>query len=102
VTLADGPKQPASLPRPEHRMPEALVWLGETALLIYRSEPPLFSTRGQRADHFAITCVDLAGALADLRRRGVRVLTDPTGADWPLTAIIEGPDHIAIELVEST
>ena len=31
--------------KPENRTPEALVWIGDTGLLIYRTEPPLLSTR---------------------------------------------------------
>lgn len=90
----------AVLPLPEHRMPEALVWLGETGLLIYRAEPPLLSTRGQRIDHVAITCADLDAALADLGRRGTTVLTGPAIVGDLRTALIEGPDHLALELVE--
>ena len=88
------------LPPPEHRMPEALVWIGDMGLLIYRTEPPLFSTRGQLADHLAIACTDLDAAIATLRGRGVLVLAAPGPTADPPTAMIEGPDHIAIELVE--
>jgi catechol 2,3-dioxygenase-like lactoylglutathione lyase family enzyme len=88
------------LPPPEHRMPEALVWLGETALLIYRTEPPLFSTRGKQADHIAVTCPDLDAALATLARHGVSILDRPSPRGAWRTAMIEGPDHLAIELVE--
>jgi catechol 2,3-dioxygenase-like lactoylglutathione lyase family enzyme len=98
----DPPEQaPDELPRPEHRMPEALAWIGDTGLLIYRAEPPLFSTRGQQADHLAIGCDDLDDALTALRARGVTVLIEPQVANDVRTAMIEGPDHIAIELVEN-
>ena len=88
------------LPPPENRLPEALVWIGETGLLIYRTEPPLVSTRGQRADHLAIGCRDLAAALAVLRARGVTATSPPQQGDDARAAMIEGPDRIAIELVE--
>ncbi len=88
------------LPRPEHRTPEALAWIGETGLLIYRTEPPLFSTRGQQADHLAIACSDLDAAIATLRSRGAVVLAAPVTTANTSTAMIEGPDHLAIELVE--
>lgn len=88
------------LPRPEHRMPEALAWIGETELVIYRTEPPLFATRGQQADHLAIACGDLDAAMATLRSRGAVVLAAPVTTANTSTAMIEGPDHIAIELVE--
>lgn len=88
------------LPRPEDRMPEALVWIGDTGLLIYRTEPPLFSTRGQRADHLAIGCSDFEATLARLRARGVSIALPPKSPGEARTAMVEGPDHIAIELVE--
>ena len=88
------------LPPPENRLPEALVWIGETGLLIYRTEPPLFSTRGQRADHLAIGCRDLAAVLAALGARGVTAASAPQQLDEARAAMIEGPDRIAIELVE--
>lgn len=91
----------APLPAPEHRMPEALVWLGGTGLLIYRTEPPLFSTRGQRADHLALACEDLDAALAHLRGRGVEIAGAPVARGRWRTAMLEGPDRLAIELVEA-
>jgi len=101
VQMAATPtRKPAMLPRPEHRIPEALVWLGETALLIYRTEPPLFSTRGKQADHIAVACPDLDTTLASLARHGVSILDRPSPRGAWRTAMIEGPDHLAIELVE--
>jgi hypothetical protein len=100
VELAAAVRAGASLPPPEHRMPEALVWLGATGLLIYRTEPPLLSTRGQRIDHVAIACTDLDAALADLGRRGAAVLAGPAVVGDLRSAMIEGPDHIALELVQ--
>jgi lactoylglutathione lyase len=88
------------LPLPEHRIPEALVWLGETGLLIYRTEPPLLSTRGQRIDHVAIACADLDAALIELSRRGTTVMAGPAAVGDLRTAMIEGPDRMALELVE--
>ena len=90
----------ARLPRPENRMPEALVWIGDTGLLIYRTEPPLFSTRGQRADHLAIGCTNLDATLSTLYARGVTVTSSARQQGEMRTAMIEGPDRIAIELVE--
>ena len=96
------PDRRAPLPPPEHRMPEALVWLGDTGLLIYRTEPPLFSTRGKRADHLALACDNLDDALVRLRRRGVEIVNGPAVRGRWRTAIVEGPDHLAIELVEAS
>jgi hypothetical protein len=90
----------AALPPPEHRMPEALVWIGETGLLIYRTEPPLFSSRGQRVDHLALGCPNLEATLNNLRARRVNILVDVRDEGGERTAMIEGPDRVAIELVE--
>jgi len=95
-----GTRQDRGLPPPEHRVPEAVVWLGETAMLIYRTEPPLFSTRGTQTDHIAVTCPDLDSALASLARHGVPILDRPSPRGAWRTAMVEGPDHLAIELVE--
>jgi hypothetical protein len=66
--------------RPEQRIAEAVVYFGDFALLIYRTNETLVSTRGKRVDHFALT---VAGA-----RFG----------ETPAT-MIEGPDKIAIEVI---
>ena len=66
--------------RPEQRVAEALVSFGEFALLIYRTDQKLVSTRGQRVDHFALAA---------------------PGARFGETKanLVEGPDHILIELI---
>ena len=66
--------------RPEQRIAEAVVYFGDFALLIYRTDETLVSTRGKRVDHLALT---VAGA-----RFG----------ETPAT-MIEGPDKIAIEVI---
>jgi hypothetical protein len=100
VVLPDGPPRGnGDLPPPEHRIPEALVWIGDLGLLIYRTDPPLLSSRGQTADHVAFATPDIETALAELRA-GVAV-TSPIAHDGDLrSAMIEGPDRLAIELVE--
>ena len=99
VVLAAKTSATDLLPPPEHRMPEAIVRLGEFGLLIYREEPPLFSSRGQRVDHVAITTGDFDAALAALRARGVTILAETSAQDGLRSAVIEGPDHLAIEIV---
>jgi catechol 2,3-dioxygenase-like lactoylglutathione lyase family enzyme len=89
------------LPLPEHRMPAALVRFGEVALTIYETTPPLFSTVGQQNDHIAFACADLDAALAHIRARNVLVLSGPTRLGDHRVVLIQGPDQIAIELVES-
>jgi hypothetical protein len=70
----------AAASRPEHRVAEALVYFGEFALSLYRTNEQLISTRGQGVDHIAFMA---------------------PGAVFGETApsMIEGPDHIAIELI---
>jgi catechol 2,3-dioxygenase-like lactoylglutathione lyase family enzyme len=91
-----------ALPPPEHRMPEALVRLGGVDMLIYRTEPPLFSSQGQAIDHLAFACENLDAALAYLTARRVAVIESPVATPDARLAVIEGPDHMAIELVELT
>ena len=100
VSLANVDRPAEGLVPPEQRIAEALAWVGDTPLLIYPSEPPLFSTRGQRADHLAIACPDFDAALERLKGQGVAVVAEAGVTADTRTAMIEGPDHIAIELVE--
>lgn len=82
VEVLAGAADPArtASPRPEQRVAEALVYFGEFALLIYRTDQKLISTRGQRVDHFALVA---------------------PGARFGETKanLVEGPDHIVIELI---
>ncbi len=86
------------------RSPAATVRFGEISLIIYpRQRPgPLVSPRGHVVDHIALGVTDLAGALDRLRKSGVKVLEEahPFGDGKTRAAMIEGPDAIAIELVE--
>ena len=88
------------LPTPEHRVPEALVWIGSLGLLIYRTDPPLVTSRGQTADHIGVSCPDLDAAVTRLRAAGVTLIAPPAIVEGLRSAIIEGPDRLAIELVE--
>ena len=101
VELAPPSPRSRDLPPPEHRLPEALIWIGETGLLLYRTAPPLLSTRGQRADHIAVACRDFDEMISRLRERGVTVTPGTAGGVDGRTAMIEGPDRIAIEIVEA-
>lgn len=86
------------------RSPAATVRFGEISLIIYpRQRPgPLVSPRGRVVDHIALGIPDLAGALDRLRKSGVKVLEEAYsfGDSKTRAAMIEGPDAIAIELIE--
>jgi catechol 2,3-dioxygenase-like lactoylglutathione lyase family enzyme len=87
------------------RSPAATVRFGEISLIIYpRQRPgPLVSPRGHVVDHIALSLPDLADALDRLRKSGVKVLEEPHpfGDGKTRAAMIEGPDSIAIELIEA-
>ncbi len=86
------------------RSPAATVRIGEVNLIIYprQRSAPLVSTRGHVVDHIAVSYQDVVAALERLRRSGVRVLEEVHrfGSGEGRAAMIEGPDSIAIELVE--
>ncbi len=60
----------------------------------------LVSTRGKIYDHWALSTANLDATVARLKREGVKFLEEihPWGSSR--AAMIEGPDRIAIELVE--
>jgi predicted enzyme related to lactoylglutathione lyase len=86
------------------RSPAATVRFGEISLIIYpRQRPgPLASPRGHVVDHIGVSVPDLASTLDRLRKSGVKVLEEPQrfGNSQTRAAMIEGPDSMAIELVE--
>ncbi|MEK6410880.1 MAG: VOC family protein [Acidobacteriota bacterium] len=86
------------------RSPATTVRIGDINLIIYpRQRPgPLVSTRGHVVDHIAVSYPDVAAAVDRLRKSGVKVLEEPHrfGNSNGRAAMIEGPDSIAIELVE--
>ena len=60
----------------------------------------LVSTRGHIVDHWALSVTDLTATVARLKREGVKFLEDIHPWNSLRAAMIEGPDRIAIELVE--
>ncbi len=88
------------------RSPATTVRFGEVSLIIYpRQRPtPLVSPRGHVVDHIALSVPNLSATLERLRKVGVKVLEEPHrfGKSQRRAAMIEGPDRIAIELVEPT
>lgn len=87
------------------RSPATTVRFGEISLIIYPQQRPtkLVSPRGHTVDHIALSVADLAGTLDRLKKEGVKVLEEPRlfGGSKFRAAMIEGPDAIAIELVET-
>lgn len=86
------------------RSPATTVRIGEINLIIYpRQRPgPLVSTRGHVVDHIAVSYPDVGAELERLRKSGVKVLEElhKFGNSDGRAAMIEGPDSIAIEIVE--
>ena len=60
----------------------------------------LVSTRGKLVDHWAVSTADLNATVARLKREGVKFLEEIQPWGSARAAMIEGPDRIAIEIVE--
>ena len=60
----------------------------------------LVSTRGHIVDHWALSVADLGPTVARLKSEGVRFLEEIHPWGNTRAAMIEGPDRVAIELVE--
>jgi catechol 2,3-dioxygenase-like lactoylglutathione lyase family enzyme len=86
------------------RQPAATVRLDDVNLIIYPQQKtaPLVSTRGQVNDHIAVSYSNVHEALDRLKQMGVKVLENvhEFGNTNLKAAMIEGPDQMAIELVE--
>ncbi|MGE0884597.1 MAG: VOC family protein [Blastocatellales bacterium] len=86
------------------RSPATTVRFGEISLIIYPQQKPakLVSPRGHTVDHIALSVSDLTVTLERLRKDKVKVLEEihPFGNSKIKSAMIEGPNAIAIELIE--
>jgi catechol 2,3-dioxygenase-like lactoylglutathione lyase family enzyme len=103
-----------SFPQTEKRIyrnvqiaPAAFVTADHVSMIIYPVEyrgGTIVSTRGRVVDHLGFSVEDLDAALARLRHDGVKVTAEPRSiADGKVRfAFIEGPDQVAIELLEDT
>jgi catechol 2,3-dioxygenase-like lactoylglutathione lyase family enzyme len=100
----DVPFAPPSEPLGVIRSPSATVRFGEVSLIIYPRQKPaaLVSPRGHVTDHIGLRVGNLDETLARLKTSGVKILEGPArfGQSDGRAAMIEGPDAIAIELVE--
>jgi hypothetical protein len=83
------------------RDPAGGVNFGDISILI-RPWPGggLVSPRGKIVDHWALSTPDLPATVARLKREGVKFLEEIHTWGSLRAAMIEGPDRIAIELVE--
>lgn len=88
-----------NVPDPDHRRPRAIAWLGPVALVFYRADEPLGPTRGQRADHIAVEVDDVEATFARLVAADAAEIHEPGNSDGVRSAIVEGPDRLAIELI---
>ena len=84
------------------RTPRADVLFGDVSLTWYMRQTgkPLAATRGRLMDHVGLSVTDLDAWVAKLKGEGVRFLEQPHRLGDTRAAMIEGPSHEAIELVE--
>lgn len=109
------PFTPRRDPANQIHEPNARMFAGDILIFIYPhqrlaaltqravdDQGPLVSPRGRVLDHIAFSVPDVPGTLTRLREAGVTVLEDVHnfGNTTQKAAMIEGPDKIAIELIE--
>lgn len=67
--------------------------------LTITSRTPLATGRGNACDHFALYVDDLDAAIADLREKGVEILTERGTAGTTHFVFIQAPDGVAVEVL---
>jgi catechol 2,3-dioxygenase-like lactoylglutathione lyase family enzyme len=101
TTMYSPPTYPSFVKSGFVREPSGGVLLDDIQILI-RPWPGggLVSTRGKIVDHWAVSTANLDATMARLKSENVKVLEEihPWGSSR--AAMIEGPDRIAIEVVE--
>ena len=85
--------------------PAAFVTADHVSMIIYPVEyrgGTFVSTRGRVIDHLGFSVDDLDATLARMRNDGIKVTAEPRSiADGRIEfAFIEGPDQVAIELIQ--
>jgi catechol 2,3-dioxygenase-like lactoylglutathione lyase family enzyme len=84
--------------------PAAFVTADHVSMIIYPVEyrgGTFVSTRGRVIDHLGFSVDDLDATLARMRKDGVKVTAQPHSlADGVRSAFVEGPDQVAIELIQ--
>jgi catechol 2,3-dioxygenase-like lactoylglutathione lyase family enzyme len=82
------------------REPSGYVLFDDVGLPIWPYHGSLVTTRQQTVDHIGLSVTDLAATIARLRSEGIDIV-EPIHRWGPTrAALIEGPDHVVIELVE--
>jgi catechol 2,3-dioxygenase-like lactoylglutathione lyase family enzyme len=94
------PTYPAFTKDGRVREPSGYVLFDDIGLPMWPYEGELVSSLGHAVDHLALSVAELEPLLTRLRRSGVRVIEDIHGWGRTRAALIEGPDRIALELVE--
>lgn len=82
------------------RQPDGYVLFDDVGLPIWPYGGPMVSTRGQTVDHIGLGVHDLRATIDRLKTEGVTVLEDIHPWSDTLAAFIEGPDHVALELIQ--
>jgi hypothetical protein len=102
VARTRDPSWPALTKEGMYRVPGAAVRFGDVALSWYarQTDTPLLPSRGHLMDHIGLAVTDLSAWLAKFKREGVTILRQPYRLGDTRAAMIDGPSHEAIELVE--
>lgn len=96
------PSWPSLDPKGTYRSPTGGVRFDDVALNWYPNQTghPLAPTAGHLMDHVSLSVNDLDAWIAKLKSEGVVFLRPPYRIGGTRAAMIEGPSHEAIELVE--
>ena len=96
------PSWPSTMKQGTRRTPSGRGSYGDVALFWYTrpGDRPLVSTRGQAVDHLAFAVRDLDAWVAKLKRENVTFLREPYAFGDSRAAMVEGPSHEALELLE--
>jgi catechol 2,3-dioxygenase-like lactoylglutathione lyase family enzyme len=94
------PTYPAFGPQGRVREPSGYILFDDVGLPMWPYDGPLTTTRRQTVDHIGLSVADLAATLARLRAEGVKVIEQTYQWGNTRAAMIEGPDHVALELIE--
>ena len=94
------PTYPAFGPQGRVREPSGYILFDDVGLPMWPYDGPLVTTRRQTVDHIGLSVADLAATLARLRAEGVKVIEQTYQWGNTRAAMIEGPDHVALELIE--